>query len=53
MSMIKNLVKQAKQHYPKSKRMRKAWVKQTHELIQSGKHGLLSGGWTISTRARL
>lgn len=40
---IRPLVARAKQLYPASRSMRKAWVKQTKYLLETGSHVLQTG----------
>lgn len=42
---IKQLIQRASELYPTSKRMQRAWVRQTFQLYASGKHALQNGGW--------
>jgi hypothetical protein len=50
---IRELVSRGKQLYPNSRSMRHRWVKQTAELLESGRHGLMTGGWRNGVRTPL
>jgi hypothetical protein len=45
MPNVRDLVEKAKRFFPHSKGMRKAWVRKTIALHQSGRHALNTGGW--------
>lgn len=44
-SKIKSLIRRSKELYPRSAHMQRIWVKQTMELVSSGRHALMTGGW--------
>jgi hypothetical protein len=46
MMSIRYLILKARRYYPHSKKMRKAWVRQTKYLFDTGRHALLTGGFT-------
>lgn len=46
LSNIKKLVSRSKELWPNSIIMQKNWVRQTVSLTESGRHALLTGGWT-------
>lgn len=46
---IKNLVKRAKELYPQSRQMRKAWVRQTSYLYNNHRHALQTGGFRVGS----
>lgn len=47
MSSIREVVKRGIELYPNSKSMRKQWVRWTVKLVEEGRHGLQTGGWSL------
>lgn len=45
LSDVKSLVNRSKDLYPTSNFMRKQWIKSTINLIDSGRHVLITGKW--------
>lgn len=43
---LKQLLKRAIELYPTSRSMQRQWVRHTFNLYASGKHALLTGGWS-------
>lgn len=50
---IREIVSRGKELYPNSRNMRHQWVKKTMELMESGRHGLMTGGWRNGVRTPL
>lgn len=46
MSQLKVILKRSKELYPQSKSMRRQWVRKTVTLYESGRHALITGGWS-------